>query len=58
MSQHETSEHRERLEARARDRQRKLAQVLAAALAVVLVAGLVTWGFQRPLQNALYRFSK
>ena len=40
----------------ARDKQRKLAQVLAGALAAVLVAGFLTWKFQLPLQNALYRF--
>jgi formylglycine-generating enzyme required for sulfatase activity len=55
---HETSERKEKLAALARDRQRKLAQVLAAALATVLVAGFVTWKFQRPLQNALYRFKE
>ena len=53
---HEAAEYRERLKARARDRQRKLAQVLAGTLAVVLVAGLVTWGFERPLRDALYRW--
>ena len=53
---YETAEHREKLAARARDRQRKIAQALAGALAVLLVVGLVVWEFQRPLQNALYRF--
>ena len=53
---YETVEHKEKLAARARDRQRKLAQGLAGALAVLLVTGLVTWGFQRPLRNALYRW--
>lgn len=55
---YETLEHRERLAALARDRQRKLAQALAAAFAMVLVAGFVAWKFQRPLQNALYRFNE
>jgi formylglycine-generating enzyme required for sulfatase activity len=53
---YETAERREKLAARARERQRRLAQVLAGALAVALVGGLVTWKFQRPMQNALYRF--
>jgi formylglycine-generating enzyme required for sulfatase activity len=53
---YETAEHQEKLKARARDRQRKLAQALAATLAVLLVAGLVVLGFQRPLRNALYRW--
>ena len=53
---HETEERREKLAVLARDKQRKLAQVLAGALAAVLVAGFFTWKFQLPLQNALYRF--
>lgn len=53
---HETAERQAKLAALARDKQRKLAQVLAGALAAALVAGFLIWKFQQPLQNALYRF--
>lgn len=53
----ETTERQEKLAARARDRQRKLAQVLAGVLALALAAGVATWKFQQPLQDALYRFN-
>jgi formylglycine-generating enzyme required for sulfatase activity len=51
----ETIELRERTIARSRDRQRKLAQALVGGLAAVLVAGVLIWKFQQPLQSEMYR---
>jgi formylglycine-generating enzyme required for sulfatase activity len=54
-SDHEAVVLEEKTTARARDRQRKLAQSLVGALAIALVAGVLAWKFEPELLGELYR---